>query len=96
MPPVLTLETIIMAKSKSNPKNTSPAIAQVAGTTLADSGASGIQRQFAGSVLSQVNHGRQPSPAIQRRAGQALQSDRSADLTKQLAASLLSQSPSGD
>lgn len=85
-----------MPKGKSNAKNTSPAVAQVAGATLADPGASKVQRRFAGSALSQVNNGRQPSLEIQAEAGRALRSDHAAERTKELAASLVSQSPSDD
>lgn len=85
-----------MAKRSSNPKTTSKPVASTAAKTLNDDRASGIQRTFAGSALSQVNSGRQPSLEVQRRAGLALSNPRSAELTKELAASLLSQSPSDD
>lgn len=75
-----------------NPKQTSDQVASLAAAKLRDEEASQIQKQLAGSALSQAHTGNAPSPEIEAVAAKALRNPRSAEDTRILAASVLSQS----
>lgn len=75
-----------------NSKTTSKEMASTAAKILQDPNASKIQKEFAGSVLSQANPSHQTGAELESKASDALQSDKYNDVTKSLAASALSQS----
>ena len=75
-----------------NKKTTSPTIASIAAKTLQNPNASKIQKELAGSALSQAQKGNQTGEAMQQKAGKVLESDKYSDTTQALAASILSQS----
>ncbi|GAB3226430.1 hypothetical protein [Spirosoma arcticum] len=76
-----------------NNKTTSKNIGSIAAKLLQDPNASKIQKELAGSALSQIQKGNQTGSAMQEKAGKVLESDKYSDLTQTLAASILSQSP---
>lgn len=75
-----------------NKKQSSKEMASIASKTLRNSNASGIQKQFAGSVLSQSNTKNQTGKSMETKASNVLKSNKYNNLTKSLAASVLSQS----
>ena len=74
-----------------NQKSTSGGVASLAAATVFSRGASQIQRQLAGSALSQAGTSRQTGAKMEGIASKALSNPRSAATTKTLAASVLSQ-----
>lgn len=72
-------------------RRTSRPLATEAAKVLKDGGASQIQKELAGSALSQRRSGAETSEEMASKAARALQSDRSAELTKKLAATVLGQ-----
>jgi hypothetical protein len=76
----------------SNPKQTSPRVASVAGRTLQSDGASAVQRSLAGSALRQAGTTAQTGARTEDRASRALDNPRSAPVTRTLAGSVVSQS----
>ncbi|QEE50071.1 hypothetical protein FUA48_10920 [Flavobacterium alkalisoli] len=75
-----------------NNKKTSKAMASLAAEKLNDKNASKIQKQLAGSVLSQTGSKNQTSSEMETIASNVLKSPKYSDDTKSLAASVLSQS----
>lgn len=73
-------------------KKTSPEMASFASVILRDPNASAIQKQLAGSVLSQANTDNETSKKMETIASKVLQSDKYSEETKSLAGSVLSQS----
>ena len=63
-----------------------------AARTLGSSNSSGIQKSFAGSVLSQAKSNNVTGKAMEAKASVALRNPNSSPVTKQLAGSLVSQS----
>jgi hypothetical protein len=78
-----------------NSKTSSENIASEAAKVLRQENASAIQRQLAGSVLSQASTGKQTGSQMEDIASKVLQSEKYSDLTKSLAGSVLSQSNKG-
>lgn len=75
-----------------NKKQSSAQKASVASEVLRDKNSSAIQKELAGSVLSQFNSSKQTSAEMESIASKVLNSDKYNDLTKGLAGSVLSQS----
>lgn len=75
-----------------NNKKTSKQLASLASEKLNDKNASKIQKQLAGSVLSQTGSNNQTSGEMETIASNVLKSDKYNEDTKSLAASVLSQS----
>ena len=75
-----------------NTKKTSNKVASQAARVLKDPKASKIQKELAGSALSQVNRKHQTGAEMEEKASKVLRSDRYSDETKDLAASVLAQS----
>lgn len=75
-----------------NRKATSAGVATLAANTVFSKGASHVQRQLAGSALSQSGTNRQTGARMEAIASKALSNPRSAETTKTLAASVLAQS----
>ena len=75
-----------------NSKQSSPAVASLAASTLNDKNASQIAKSLAGSVVAQTRTGKQTGTDMETKASKVLQSEKYSDDTKTLAASLLSQS----
>lgn len=75
-----------------NSKKTSKQIASEAGKILNDPNASKIQKQLAGSALSQVARGKQTGSEMEDMASKVLDSNKYNSETKSLAGSVLSQS----
>ena len=75
-----------------NTKQTSPAVASVAGRTLGSATASGIQRSMAGSALRQSGRPAQTGAKTEDRASRALDNPHASKVTKTLAGSVVSQS----
>lgn len=75
-----------------NEKKSSKELAKLASEVLRNPAASKIQKELAGSVLSQSKTKNQTSSVMEHKAGKALQNDRSAEVTRKLAASVVSQS----
>ncbi|MBB4224894.1 hypothetical protein GGD71_005703 [Variovorax guangxiensis] len=75
-----------------NVKQTSPAVASVAGRTLGNASASGLQRSLAGSALRQSGPPAQTGVKTEDRASRALDNPHSFKVTKTLAGSVVSQS----
>ena len=80
---------IIMSK---NDKQTSKDVSSLASDVLRDPSSSAIQRQLAGSALSQANSDKQTGSKMETKASNVLQSDKYSDTTRTLAASVLAQS----
>lgn len=72
-------------------KKTSSEMASFASAMLRDTNASAIQKQLAGSVLSQANTDNETSKKMETIASKVLQSDKYSEETKALAGSVLSQ-----
>lgn len=75
-----------------NNKKTGSNMTSLASEVLRDPNASGIQKQLAGSALSQAQSGKQTGAKLEDVASKALSSNKYNDTTKSLAASVLSQS----
>lgn len=76
----------------SNPKQTSPRVASVAGKALQSSSSSDLQKSLAGSALRQRSSGAQTGAKTEARASHALDNPKSSSVTRTLAGSLVSQS----
>jgi hypothetical protein len=74
-----------------NTKQTSPAIASLAGRTLQSNSASGIERSMAAAALRQSGTSAQTGAAMESRAARALDNPRSSATTRALAGSVVSQ-----
>lgn len=72
-------------------KKTSKYLASQAGQILNNPNSSQIQRELAGSVLSQYGNANITSDRMETKASNVLRSDKYSDETKQLAASVLVQ-----
>lgn len=75
-----------------NSKKTSNEVSSLASKVLRDPSSSSIQKELAGSALSQSHSSKQTGAEMESRASQVLKSDKYNDTTKALAASILSQS----
>ena len=75
-----------------NSKKTSNEVSSLASKVLRDPSSSSIQKELAGSALSQTKSDKQTGSQMETKASQVLQSDKYNDTTKSLAASVLSQS----
>lgn len=75
-----------------NHKTTSSSVASQASYALRSSGTSKIQRQLAGSALSQVNGSHQTGKKMESVASAVLNSPKYSSTTKTFAGSVLSQS----
>lgn len=75
-----------------NTKQTSKSVSSLASKVLKNPSSSAIQKELAGSALSQSQSSKQTSADMESKASQVLQSDKYSDTTKTLAASVLSQS----
>lgn len=81
--------SFIMSK---NSKKTSKSISSLASQVLRNPASSVIQKELAGSALSQSHSNKQTGSNMESKASHVLQSDKYSDTTKSLAASILSQS----
>lgn len=75
-----------------NKKQTGSNISSLASQILTNSNSSAIQKQLAGSALSQSNNNKQTGKAMETIASNVLQSSKYNETTKSLAASVLAQS----
>lgn len=75
-----------------NGKQTSKDVSSLASAVLRDPSSSAIQKELAGSALSQSQSTKQTGAQMESKASQVLQSDKYSDTTKTLAALVLSQS----
>ena len=75
-----------------NSKQTSKSVSSLASEVLRNPSSSAIQKELAGSALSQSHSNKQTGSDMESKASQVLQSDKYNDTTKTLAASVLSQS----
>lgn len=75
-----------------NKKQTSSKLSSLASQILTNQNSSAIQKQLAGSALSQSNTKKQTGKSMETIASNVLQSAKYNDTTKSLAASILSQS----
>lgn len=73
-------------------KKTSPSVGSLASDVLRDPSASKIQKQLAGSALSQTGSSKATGAEMETKAAKALESSKYNDTTKTLAGSVLSQS----
>lgn len=73
-------------------KQTSISISSLASDILRSSNSSAIQKQLAGSALSQANSKKQTGSDMETIASKVLNSSKYSDTTKTLAGSVLSQS----
>lgn len=73
-------------------KKTSPDVGSLAASVLRDPNASKVQKQLAGSALSQTGTSKDTGSTMETKAAKVLESDKYSDLTKTLAGSVLSQS----
>ena len=73
-------------------KHSSSEVASLAGSVLNDPNSSKVQRQLAGSVISQSRTERTTGSELESVASKVLQSEKYNDTTKTLAGSVLSQS----
>lgn len=73
-------------------KKTSPGVGSLAASVLSDPNASKIQKQLAGSALSQTGTSKDAGTAMESKAAKVLDSSKYSDVTKTLAGSVLSQS----
>lgn len=74
-----------------NKKQTSKAVGTLASGILKNPSSSMIQKQLAGSALSQIHSSKQTSSAMETKASHVLHSNKYNANTKSLAASVLSQ-----
>lgn len=75
-----------------NPKQTSSTVASLASKILRDGNSSAIQKELAGSAMSQASTGKQTGAEMETKASNVLESDKYNATTKTLAASVLAQS----
>jgi len=75
-----------------NSKHTSQKVSSLASEVLRNPSSSTIQKELAGSALSQSHSNKQTGASLESKASKVLQSDKYSDTTKTLAASVLSQS----
>lgn len=75
-----------------NSKQTSNKVSSLASEVLRNPKSSDIQKELAGSALSQTHSSKQTGSEMESKASKVLQSDKYSDTTKTLAASVLSQS----
>jgi hypothetical protein len=75
-----------------NSKQTSKAVGSLASEVLRNPSSSAIQKELAGSALSQSHSSKQTGANMESKASHVLQSEKYNDTTKTLAASVLSQS----
>jgi hypothetical protein len=75
-----------------NSKKTSNEVSSLASKVLRDPSSSSIQKELAGSALSQSHSSKQTGADMETKASQVLKSDKYNDTTKTLAASIFSQS----
>ena len=75
-----------------NSKQTSKSVGSLASQVLRNPASSAIQKELAGSALSQSHSNKQTGALLESKASHVLQSDKYSDNTKTLAASVLSQS----
>ncbi|MDC0689151.1 hypothetical protein POF53_16265 [Mitsuaria sp. RG] len=75
-----------------NTKQTSSTVATLASEVLRSDSASAIQKELAGSAMSQASTGKQTSAEMEAKASRVLDSDKYNATTKALAGSVLSQS----
>jgi len=74
-----------------NKKQTSKEIASKAAKILTDPNASKIQKELAGSAMSQANTGNQTGAEMETKASKVLKSIKYSKETKEIAATVLSQ-----
>jgi len=87
--PILIQEHFIVPK---NTKQTSSTVATLASEVLRSGSSSAIQKELAGSAMSQASTGKQTSAEMETKASRVLESDKYNATTKALAGSVLSQS----
>jgi hypothetical protein len=75
-----------------NPKQTSSPVASLASEILRSDSSSAIQKELAGSAMSQASTGKQTGADMETKASHVLDSNKYNATTKTLAASVLSQS----
>ena len=75
-----------------NSKQTSKSVSSLASKILKNPSSSAIQKELAGSALSQSKSSKQTGSDLETKASHVLQSDKYSETTKTLAASVLSQS----
>ena len=75
-----------------NSKQPSKSVGSLASQVLRNPASSAIQKELAGSALSQSHSNKQTGSDMESKASQVLQSEKYSDTTKTLAASVLSQS----
>lgn len=75
-----------------NSKQTSKSVSSLASKILKNPSSSAIQKELAGSALSQSKSSKQTGSDLESKASHVLQSDKYSETTKTLAASVLSQS----
>lgn len=75
-----------------NSKQTSKSVSSLASKILKNPSSSAIQKELAGSALSQSKSSKQTGSDLESKASHVLQSDKYSQTTKTLAASVLSQS----
>jgi hypothetical protein len=75
-----------------NNKQTSQEIGSLAASVLSDPNSSKIQKQLAGSALSQAQSSKQTGSQVEEIASKALSSHKYSSTTKSLAGSVLAQS----
>lgn len=75
-----------------NTKQTSSTVATLASEVLRSGSSSAIQKELAGSAMSQASTGKQTSADLESKASRVLDSDKYNATTKTLAASVLAQS----
>lgn len=73
-------------------KKTSSDVGSLAASILRDPNASQVQKQLAGSALSQTGTNKDTGSAMETKAAKVLDSSKYSDVTKTLAGSVLSQS----
>ncbi|MFB4251136.1 hypothetical protein [Pseudomonas idahonensis] len=75
-----------------NTKQTSSQVASLASKVLRNDNSSAIQKELAGSAMSQASTSKQTSADMEAKAGRVLESEKYNATTKTLAASVLAQS----
>ena len=75
-----------------NSNQTSKSVSSLASKIMKNPSSSAIQKELAGSALSQSKSSKQTGSDLESKASHVLQSDKYSETTKTLAASVLSQS----
>lgn len=75
-----------------NTKQSSPPLAGLASAVLRDGKASKVEKELAGSVLSQASSPKETGAALEKTASAVLRSSAHSDIARRLAASVLAQS----